>query len=112
MSRKQKAFVDWINKNFEPVKEPYRAGVVLKDKDGYGTRYMISGEVHVYHPKLNDIDKEYVETFGRFSDSCIDYYGDFRGGCPWIHPLIETEAKNRGLFLEWIDPASVGIYEK
>jgi hypothetical protein len=41
-----------------------------------------------------------------------DYYGEFRGGYPWIHPELEKWAEERNLDLEWHDPGtlSVGVW--
>ena len=30
-----------------------------------------------------------------------DYYGEFRGELPWIHPAIEAVAKKHGMYCEW-----------
>ncbi len=42
---------------------------------------------------------------------CIDYYGEFRGGDPYIHPELETWAEARGLYWEWRDPGSIVLYD-
>jgi hypothetical protein len=38
-----------------------------------------------------------------------DYYGEFRGGCPWIHPALETWAKDHGFYWEWVNPGAVAL---
>lgn len=40
-------------------------------------------------------------------DGLLDYYGEFRGGYPYIHPKIEEWAKTNGFFLEWENPGCV-----
>ncbi|MBW2561416.1 MAG: hypothetical protein JRE40_11255 [Deltaproteobacteria bacterium] len=44
-------------------------------------------------------------------DGLIDYYGEFRGGDPYINPELETWASERGGFFEWDDPGSVTLCE-
>ncbi len=41
----------------------------------------------------------------------IDYYGEFRDNCPYIAPEIEKFAKDNGMFWEWHNPGSIGLYE-
>lgn len=36
-----------------------------------------------------------------------DYYGEFRGGFPWIHPDLEKFAQDRGMFWEWENPGAI-----
>jgi hypothetical protein len=38
-----------------------------------------------------------------------DYYGDYRGGYPWIHPALEAWAKARGFYWEWVNPAVAAL---
>ena len=40
-----------------------------------------------------------------------DYYGEFRGGYPWIDPRLIEWAEKKGLMWEWRDPGSVGLWE-
>jgi hypothetical protein len=41
----------------------------------------------------------------------LDYYGEFRGGYPWINPILEAWAKERGMFWEWYDPSYISLHE-
>ena len=34
-------------------------------------------------------------------DNAADYYGEFRGGYPWINPKLEAIAEQRGGYWEW-----------
>lgn len=36
-----------------------------------------------------------------------DYYGEFRGGYTWIHPLLEEWAKANGGYWEWENPGCI-----
>ncbi len=40
-----------------------------------------------------------------------DYYGEYRGGYPWIEPKLEQFAAAHGLFWEWQNPGCIGLYE-
>jgi hypothetical protein len=53
----------------------------------------------------------YLSAEDEYSSLCIaDYYGEFRGGYPWINEKIEKRANELGLQLEWENPGSVGVY--
>lgn len=41
----------------------------------------------------------------------IDYYGEYRGGYPYISPKLEAFAKANGCFWEWNNPSSISLYE-
>lgn len=36
-----------------------------------------------------------------------DYYGEFRGGYPWIDPRLEAFAKRNGGYWEWENPGAI-----
>lgn len=39
-----------------------------------------------------------------------DYYGEFRGGYPWINPKLEAAIKAIGYHIEWYDPGTLRAY--
>lgn len=39
-----------------------------------------------------------------------DYYGEFRGGYPWISPKLEAAVKGIGYHIEWYDPGTILAY--
>jgi hypothetical protein len=39
-----------------------------------------------------------------------DYYGEFRGGYPWINPKLEEFATAQGGHWEWDNPGSISFY--
>ena len=41
-----------------------------------------------------------------------DYYGEFRGGYPWIHPDLEKAVEEIGFQIEWYDPGTLFAYPK
>lgn len=40
-----------------------------------------------------------------------DYYGEFRGGYPWINPALEKALEEIGCFLEWMNPGALVVCE-
>lgn len=36
-----------------------------------------------------------------------DYYGEFRGGYPWINPALESWAEKRGYNWQWENPGAI-----
>ena len=38
-----------------------------------------------------------------------DYYGEFRGGFPWVHPAIEAVAAKHGKYVEWENAGAIGF---
>ncbi|MFV2091155.1 MAG: hypothetical protein ACC642_10880 [Pseudomonadales bacterium] len=40
-----------------------------------------------------------------------DYYGEFRGGYPWIDPRVEKAAERLGFYWEWENAAVLTAYE-
>ena len=39
-----------------------------------------------------------------------DYYGEFRGGYPWIDPKLEKLANDNGYYWEWENAAVISLY--
>lgn len=39
-----------------------------------------------------------------------DYYGEFRGGFPWISIELQQIAQELGMFWEWENPGCIGLY--
>lgn len=39
----------------------------------------------------------------------IDYYGEFRGGYPYIHKDLETWAETNGFYWEWEHPGAIAL---
>lgn len=44
-------------------------------------------------------------------DNAADYYGEFRGGYPWINPQLEELAEKYDCFWEWENPGAIALYE-
>jgi len=79
-----------------------------KEKDIYGN--VIAPTVFIGE---NDHGKKRIMLSAEEADSYYfaDYYGEFRGGYPWVNPALEQWAKDRGLYWEWQNPAVLGLYE-
>src|ERR1700688_5065835 len=101
MGNKRKEFIDWINETFKPKNPDYP--VAFFRIEGEDRVYLITSEclgldaALVNDPETKDWKKDWL--YG----AVIDYYGEYRGGYPWIHPMIVEKAKKMGLLLEWHD---------
>ena len=42
-----------------------------------------------------------------FDNVVVNYYGEFQGGYAWIHPKLETYAKDLNRYWEWENPACI-----
>lgn len=42
----------------------------------------------------------------------FDYYGEYRGGYPWVNPILEKIANEKNLYWEWQDPSCIILYKK
>jgi hypothetical protein len=40
-----------------------------------------------------------------------DFYGEYRGGFPWVHPKLEEFAKVNGGYWEWENPGCIVFCE-
>ena len=41
----------------------------------------------------------------------LDYWGEYRGGFPWISEEVEAVLSKYRLFAEWENPGAVGVYD-
>lgn len=55
-------------------------------------------------------DDPTMEKFFKEGTPAADYYGEFRGGYPWIHPDLEEAVKEIGYRIEWWDPGTLVAY--
>lgn len=57
-------------------------------------------------------DAEIIISAEHENSYCIaDYYGEFRGGYPWINPKLEKALESIGCFLEWQNPGALQVCE-
>ena len=56
------------------------------------------------------IADEAIQIDGDDGKGLIDYYGEYRGGYPYIHPALEAWAEKNGGHWEWNDPGSISFY--
>lgn len=68
----------------------------------------VNGElVEVYEPPVSFIKEGCLFISAENGDDACDYYGEFRGGYPYINPALEEfAAKNGGMF-EWQNPSCI-----
>ena len=68
--------------------------------------------------EINDVITVYIKplAFERDGMLCVsaengdgfaDYYGEFRGGTPFIHPDLEKWAADHGGYWEWENPGCI-----
>lgn len=69
-------------------------------------------ERHVPFTKADD-GQIYISAEHEVSYLFADYYGEFRGGYPWINPKLEEGLKaiGFGYYLEWVNPGQLVVVE-
>lgn len=84
---------------------------------------MISLETFEWNSEKGDLDETTIkpEMFicqngllhvsGEDGKGFVDYYGEFRGGYPYIDPKLEAWAKDQNGFWEWDNPGSIVFVE-
>jgi hypothetical protein len=85
-----------INKIFPASFEAYP--VCFKRDD----RIIISTET-TYKARLDGCDED-------FDLAVADYYGEYRGGYPWIDPKLEKYCEDNDLFVEWENVGGLSIW--
>ena len=43
-------------------------------------------------------------------DGAADYYGEYRGNFPYIHPTLEAWATKHKGYWEWVNPGCIAFY--
>ncbi len=51
-----------------------------------------------------------VVVSAEHGDGAGDYYGESRGGYPYIHPTLEAWAKTNNGHWEWVNPGCFAFY--
>lgn len=59
-----------------------------------------------HHEGEYDIVKVSAEN----GDDAADYWGEYRGGYPWINPKLEELANKYKAFWEWENPGCIALY--
>lgn len=65
-----------------------------------------------FHPFDNNDYGALVCVSAEYGDDAADYYGEFRGGYPWINPKLEELAENLQCYWEWMNPGAIALYTK
>lgn len=67
--------------------------------------------VHDVEPTAYVNDNDMLEVSAEDGKDLADYYGEFRGGYPWISPALETWAKKLGFYWEWQHPGAIVLID-
>lgn len=78
--------------------------VVIKDLDSNLDMVDVS-----IKPAIFKDDEDRLNVSAESGLWVADYYGEFRGGYPWVHPAIEAVAEKHGMYVEWNNPGSIGF---
>lgn len=64
-------------------------------------------------PVFERSDIEYFGISAEHNNShkFLDYYGEFRGGYPYISEEVTAILNENGLYCEWESPGSVTVYD-
>lgn len=76
------------------------------------TRNKILAEItkmgfHAFH---HEGEGDIVKVSAEHGDGAADYWGEFRGGYPWINPKLEELADKHKAFWEWENPGCIALY--
>ncbi len=63
--------------------------------------------IEVYKEPKSFIKNGNLYISAENGDDAADYYGEFRGGDPYINPLLEDFAAKNGGYFEWENPACI-----
>lgn len=66
-------------------------------------------EVERHVPTFENDEGFFVSGEHEHSYMFVDYYGEFRGGYPWINSKIESGLATLGFFLEWKNPGCLTL---
>lgn len=88
-----------INKMFPPFHKDYP---VCFEVDGY---VKVTSE-SMYEESYTDEDSNYsVEA------KVVDYYGEHRGGYPWVDDRLESYLDKNNLYYEWDNSGAIALFK-
>lgn len=61
-----------------------------------------------FHPIMRDGT---LFVSAEHGDDAADYYGEFRGGYPFINQKLEKLAEKFKGYWEWENPGAIGLYQ-
>ncbi len=67
----------------------------------------LEGLAHDVEPTAYVNGNGSLEISAEDGKGLADYYGEFRGGYPWIHPRLEAWAEKLGFHWEWQHPGAI-----
>ena len=80
---------------------------------------VVESNLESMFPDIKGICKQgdYVVYLGNAAEggkidglSAADYYGEFRGGYPWINEKLKEAIEGMGYLIEWYDPGTLIAY--
>ena len=78
----------------------------MEDLDGDGNWVTVIKTPYAF---IGDYDRLCIS--GEEGDSLLDYYGEYRDGCPYICSELEAWAAKHGGFWEWLNPGAIMFCE-
>lgn len=70
-------------------------------------KFIGSDLVEVLEKPYSFIRDDRLFISGENGDNACDYYGEFRGGFPYINPILEDFAAKNGGYFDWENPACI-----
>lgn len=70
-------------------------------------KFIGSDLVEVLEKPYSFIRNDRLFISGENGDNACDYYGEFRGGYPYINPILEEFAAKNGGYFDWENPACI-----
>lgn len=97
--KRKKTLVKDINKMFPPYSKNYPVAFIVDDE------VKVTSESFAKETVSTDNGSEDFEV------KVVDYYGEWRGGYPWVSPKLEEYLKVNGFWYEWDHPGAIVIHK-
>lgn len=108
-----KPLCDLIDELTNPEQSGIHKGDRMTDQD----KKLIAEELKKQFPGISGIHYNQKEEYIFLGDAgeggiigeipAADYYGEFRGGHPWVNPELENFLKDRNFGIEWFDSGTL-----
>lgn len=59
-----------------------------------------------------ECDRGLIHVSAETEVDVADYYGEYRGGYPWVNPKLEKFAEKHDCHWEWDNPGSIVLIEE
>lgn len=98
MKRKTTIVKD-INKMFPAYNKDYPVAFIVDDE--------VKVTSESFAKEIIEIEEGKPEEF---EVQVVDYYGEYKGGYPWLNPRLETYIRENDLWFEWENAGAIVIY--